>query len=208
MANTIAIDLPGHGGSEGPALDSIPALAEAVRAFLQEIKATRPILCGLSMGSAIVLQYLLDYPDSAVAGIAMGAGARLNVAPLIFQTIAKDYAGFVALMGRLAFSPSAKPEAVQEISQLIMSCPPEVTAADFTACHSFDVLQRVEKIEHPLLIISGQEDKMTPPKYAEFLEKQVKRGILYHLLGTGHMIPNEKPLKVNKLIGDFIKGFL
>ena len=39
VANTVALDLPGHGGSDGNGLDSMPAYAAVVADFVREIKA-------------------------------------------------------------------------------------------------------------------------------------------------------------------------
>lgn len=203
-ANTIAVDLPGHGGSTGPALVDVPAMAATVAEFMREIKVNQPILCGLSMGSAVTLQFLLDYPEMAGAGIVIGTGARMRVAPMIFEAIAKDYAGFVNLMSKLAFAASASDNVVQEVSELMLSCNPAVTVADFQACNSYDVMERISKINQPVLIISGAEDKMTPSKYADYLEQHLAKATRCHLPATGHMIPHEKPLEVNQAIRDFI----
>ena len=52
--NTVAIDLPGHGASEGGAKDRIEDYARAVIDLVCHIQAPRPILCGLSGDSAII----------------------------------------------------------------------------------------------------------------------------------------------------------
>lgn len=205
IANTIAIDLPGHGESDGPGLESIVAYAAVVADFIEEIKAPRPVPCGLSIGSAIVLQLLLDYPNLASAGILVGAGARLRVSPTIFEAITQDYGDFVDLLGRLSFSPGAAHDTIQEISTIMLACPPTVAAGDFRACDSFDVIARLSEINHRALIISGEDDKLTPTKYADFLEQNLNYATRIDLVGTGHMMPNEKPTEVNNAIRNFIR---
>lgn len=203
-ANTVALDLPGHGASDGPGLDSIPAYAAVVADFIREIKVPRPIPCGLSIGSAIVLQLLLDYPASAEAGILIGSGARLRVTPQIFDILEKDYAGYINLARNLSFSPAAGEDVIREITEFKLSCTPEVAAGDFRACDRFDVMQRLGEISHRVLIISGGDDKLTPPKYADFLEKNIRLASRCHLEGAGHMMPNEKPGEVNRAIRSFL----
>lgn len=205
-ANTIALDLPGHGQSGGPGLDSMPAYAAVVAEFIKEIKVPRPVPCGLSIGSAIVLQLLLDYPDSVLAGILIGSGARLRVTHKIFELVDNDYPGLIEMMETTAFSPQADKDAIREISEIMLSCKPEVAAADFRACNNFDVMSRLKEIKHPVLIISGEDDMLTPPKYADYLEKNLHYAARCHLTGAGHMMPNEKPDEVNEAIRGFLEG--
>ena len=63
----IAWDMPGYGGSAPLAAVSIAALADALRDFLQQIGATKPILVGHSIGGMIVQQLLAKSPDIASA---------------------------------------------------------------------------------------------------------------------------------------------
>lgn len=91
--NTMAIDLPGHGQSDAPALESVPAYAAAVMQFLGACGLPRPIPCGLSLGGAIALQMLLDYPEALAGAVLIGTGARLRVRPEIFDRITRDYPG-------------------------------------------------------------------------------------------------------------------
>ncbi len=206
VANTLALDLPGHGASDDHGLDSISDYAGFTAGFIKELELHQAIACGLSMGGGIALQLLLDYADWLKAGILIGTGARLRVAPFIFETIGQDYEGFVKLLSGLLFAENAGLEAVREISSIMQACPPEVTAGDFRACDSFDVTERVSGITRPVLIISGEEDQITPPKYADFLEKSIANSVRSHILGAGHMIPNERPFEVNAAIRSFIES--
>ena len=60
--NTVAIDLPGHGISRGPGCRTVPEHARRLADFLAHLRPPFPVPCGLSIGGAIVLQMLLDYP--------------------------------------------------------------------------------------------------------------------------------------------------
>ncbi len=53
IANVVALDLPGHGTSQGPGLDSVPAYAQEVMAFIDRIEAPYPVPAGISLGGAI-----------------------------------------------------------------------------------------------------------------------------------------------------------
>jgi len=207
IANTIALDLPGHGGSAGPALESIPELAGLVASFIQENRLPQPIPCGLSMGSAVVLQLLVDYPAAAKAAILIGTGARLKVAQSVLEALEKDYPQLIEMLGSMIFARQVQEEVQREVTQLMLACPAQSAAADFKACNKFDVINRIGEINQPVLIITGDEDKMTPPKYAVYLEQNLKFPASCRLAQTGHMPPNEKPEQVNQAIRSFIANY-
>ena len=92
VANTIAIDLPGHGDSQGPGKEDIPGYARSVMAFIDNINPPNPVLCGFSMGGAVTQQILINDQDRFQAGILINTGARLKVMPLILETIKKNTA--------------------------------------------------------------------------------------------------------------------
>ena len=79
--NTVAIDLTGHGRSPGAGKNAIADYAEVVVKFITETGVQYPILCGLSLGGAIVQQVLLNQPNLLKAGILFGTGASMKVAP-------------------------------------------------------------------------------------------------------------------------------
>ncbi len=93
--NAVAVDLPGRARSTGSGKQTIAEYADTVVKFITDLKIPDPILAGLSMGGAIVLQVLLDQPNLLKAGILFGTGARMAVSPAFFDKIEKDYDGFV-----------------------------------------------------------------------------------------------------------------
>jgi pimeloyl-ACP methyl ester carboxylesterase len=63
---------------------------------------------------------------------------------------------------------------------------------------------RIAEISVPVMIISAQEDKLTPPKYADFLESAIPNTTRAHILDAGHIAPMEKPHRVNQAIIAFL----
>lgn len=203
-ANTLALDLPGHGQSPGPGRTNVPAYATAVAEWLEHLKPPRPIPCGLSIGGAIVLQLLLDRPALTAAGVLMGTGARLRVLPEILETIETDYAGFVAHLGRFGASEKTAPERIRPVQNATAACLPEVTAGDFRACDGFDVMARLTEIDKPVLVISGSDDRLTPPKYSVYLENHIRGARRVEIQDAGHLVPVEKPAQVNQALQAFV----
>jgi pimeloyl-ACP methyl ester carboxylesterase len=203
-ANTLSIELPGHGGSDGEGLDKIEDYAQAVVGFIQAIDVPRPIPCGLSMGGAITQQLMLECPHLLKAGILIGTGSRLKVAPVIFEMVEKDFASYVDMMGSLATSAKTDPTIRESFKVQIARCKPEITRGDFCACDRFDVTQRLSAIDFPVLVVTAEDDKLTPPKYGIALAQGIKNATRSHIIDAGHIVPMEKPGDVNKAILQFL----
>ena len=202
--NTIALDLPGHGRSDGSGKDTIGDYAQAVNRFVDDIAAPRPIPCGLSLGGAIVQQLLLDFPEHYSAGILMGTGVQMKVGSVIFETIAKDYAEFVNMILKFAVSKKSNLDNLQVFKDELSGCAPEVVSGDFRACDRFDVSERVSAVNVPVLVITSEEDVLTPAKYGDVLEEKIQNARRVHIMDAGHIMSAEKPDEVNNAIFDFL----
>ena len=205
-ANTVALDLPGHGESRGEGMVTIEDYARAVADFIRTLEAPRPVPCGLSMGGAITQQILLDHPDAGCAGVLIGTGARLRVMPLILKTIEENYSAYIDSFLAFAASKKTDPERLRPISEATARCSPRVALGDFKACDAFDVMERLPSIEVPVLVITAEEDRLTPPKYGIFLEEKIPRATRVHIEDAGHLVPAERPEEVNRAILDFLDG--
>ena len=203
-ANTLAIDLPGHGDSQGDGHNTVEGYTAAIIEFLDHLDPPGPIPCGLSLGGAIAQQLLLDQPDRFGAGILIGTGARLKVLPAIFEAIKDDFEGFVGMITGFAASEKTAPAVIRRFQDELARCSPEVVNADFQACNQFDVMARLSNIRAPVLVVSADEDKLTPPKYADYLESVIPQTARAHIADAGHIAPLEKPRAVNQAIMDFL----
>ncbi len=204
VANPIALDLPGHGGSRGPGYKRIADYAQSVIHFMDAVPLDKAVMCGLSMGGAVVLDLLIHHPQRCCAGILMHTGAKLKVMPLIFDTISRNYHQYFDLMIQFALAKETEPGNISELLRDIVADSPETAILDFTACDSFDVMDRLHEIDLPVLVIVGDQDNVTPPKYGRFLCEKIVRSCLVSINGTGHLSPLEKPETVNHVLRDFL----
>jgi len=205
IANTIAIDLPGHGTSRSPGKESIADYAQSVMDFIRLINAPRPVIpCGLSMGGAITQQLLIDNADFFPAGIMMNTGARLKVMPAIFETIENNYGDFVEMLCDTAISKKSDAEKLRVKIEACTKCRPDVASGDFRACDNFNVVEKLGLIEVPVLVLAANHDNITPFKYGTFLERNIKNARLGTIEDAGHLSPIEKPDKVSEAIRDFM----
>jgi pimeloyl-ACP methyl ester carboxylesterase len=205
-ANTVALDLPGHGRSGGSARRSVAEYAAVVLDFISAIEAPGPIPCGLSMGGAVSQQLLLDAAAAFKAGVIVSSGAKLRVLPSLFDLIDTDMRAYVELIDRLGFSEKTPAAVKQPFLEDSLRADPRVAHGDFKACDGFDAMQRLGEIQVPVLVISAEDDKLTPPKYGDFLERNIPDTVRAHIRDAGHFVPIEKPLEVNAAISGFLEA--
>ncbi|MFO8240060.1 MAG: alpha/beta fold hydrolase [Dissulfuribacterales bacterium] len=203
--NTIALDLPGHGNSKGKAMERVEDYARSVSTFIQSIGVTRPAICGLSMGGAIVLQLLIGEQDNYRAGIAANTGAKLKTQPFIFDMIENDYKGFVHGMYTFGISNKTNPSKLKPLVDSMEECPPGVVKGDFLACNDFNVMDKLHEIRVPVLVLTASDDQLTPVKFGKYLAEQISGAAISNIEDAGHLSPIEKPEEVSQAIRGFLE---
>src|SRR5579859_228116 len=96
--NVLALDLPGHGGSEGPALDSIAALAEWVLRAASACGIERLRLAGHSMGALVALEAAARGGERTEALALLGFVPEMRVHPDLLAAARAGSHGTVELM--------------------------------------------------------------------------------------------------------------
>jgi pimeloyl-ACP methyl ester carboxylesterase len=175
-------------------------------ALLREARLEKPFLVGHSMGGGVALQITLDFPDLPGGLVLVGSGAKLGVSPRILQLIEEDPAGAVKQITAFAYSETAPPEMIQEGETNLALCHPEVLMADFRACNGFDVRDRIRSIEIPTLVVCGDADRLTFPRFSAWLADTIPGARLLLVQGGGHLVMLEKPDDVSNGIAEFLAG--
>ncbi|MBU2622642.1 MAG: alpha/beta hydrolase [Proteobacteria bacterium] len=203
--NTIALDLPGHGRSSGSGMDSVADYCKAVADFIETVEVPDPVPCGLSIGGAIVLQLILEYTERYKAAILVNTGARLRVMPLILETIKKDYEKYLSTIPVFAASEKTDPRKLDSLMADTAKCNPETAYGDFKACDRFDVIDKLSAIITPVLILTAEDDKLTPPKFGVYMKEHIRKASMVNIRDAGHLSPLEQPEAFNRAITDFLK---
>jgi 3-oxoadipate enol-lactonase len=197
-----AVTLPGRGGDA-----SAPASIEAFADFVAEDLAGRDIgdavLCGSSMGGAIALELALRGNPRVRALVALGSGAKLRVAPALFESLERDFeSGARSLVPHFYAEPT--PERIEASLQTMLAVGRDQTLRDFRACDAFDATARIGELTVPLLAITGSADVLTPPKYGQFLADRVPGATARIVDGAGHLAMVERPAQTNAAIRAFV----
>jgi len=202
IVNPLAVDLPGHGRSEGSPADSIAVYRDWLHRLTKTLNLGPFVPAGHSMGGAIALSYALQYPDEVRGIILVGSGGRLRVLPAFLKTLQEG--SIPAVLTDYLYGPEAPVELVINGRKEVESAEASVYYADLSACDNFDILEDLTRISHPALMICGSEDRMTPVKYSRYLEEKLPRGQVSVIEGAGHMVMLEKPDEVNRAIINFV----
>lgn len=199
-----AVNLPGH--LQGQILSSVDEYADWLGEHIRGRGFRDVVLVGHSLGGAIALTYALKYPQDLQGIVIVGSGARLRVHHAYINTFEKAADGdpkkwheMLEEMHRLA--PEDYKRAVVERMKAIG---PAVMLNDFLCCEKFDLMDRVEEIEVPALIICGEQDIMTPVKYAHYLGYKIPDSRVTIVPEGTHFVFAEQPEAVNKAIESFI----
>ncbi len=200
------VELPGHGGSGGGGETEIRAYAGWVREAIQEVLGQMPyVLAGHSMGGAIALDMAIEGNGGPVGLVLVATGAKLGVTPVIFRLLKEDFKGFLDTIDQAALGPKAPPDVREVVVGGLRRCSPSVVHGDFTACDRFDVRERLNEIQIPALVVCGEEDRLTPVAYSEFLASNINGARLQIVPEAGHMVMLESPDSVNRAIGAFLR---
>ncbi len=206
--HALAVDLPGHGDSQGDGCRTIPEYRDFLRDLLDALGVTRVVLVGHSMGGGIAQSFALSYPDRLAALVLVGTGARLRVHPDIFAAIRRDVGEAGRLLSGWAYSQEALPATVAQGAQAFARNRAAVLEGDFRACEGCDLIHEISAIRLPTLVLCGEEDRLTPVKYARFLQQQIPGAALTVVPGAGHMVMLEKPLEFNRALVRFLETCL
>lgn len=202
IANTFALDLPGHGRSYGAGRKSILEYALAVHEFLDALKLERARLVGHSMGGAIAQTFALEFPERAAGLVLVGTGAKLRVAPQLLDGIKSDLKTTARVLVDHYFAENASAHLKEKSFAQLLKTGSDITYNDFAACDAFDVRERVKQITCPTLLLCGRFDKMTPPHYSEYLAQQIPHARLAIIENAGHMVMLEQPTAFNTALRD------
>ena len=203
--NVLAIDMPGHGRSAGPALESIPAMADWVTRLLDALEVEKAALVGHSMGSLAVFDAAVRHRKRVTALALLGTSLPMPVtASLLSAAEAGEHSAFdmVTLWGHSRDGQVGGNRApglwmTGAAVRLLERSGPGVLHACLKAADDYaDGLAMAGGIECPTLLVLGDRDLMTPAEGARALGETIPGARTVMLAGCGHMMMAERPDEV------------
>jgi pimeloyl-ACP methyl ester carboxylesterase len=191
-ATVLALDLPGHGRSDGPGCNTIESYRDALVGFLDATATQRAVIVGHSMGGAVALLAALTHPQRVAGLVLIGTGARLRGGPSVLERLNSSSKNVIDSILRSAWAESTPEELTRLARQPLDEISPQVIHDDLRACRRFDVVGRLNEIGASTLVICGQEDHMTPPEYSKYLAENIPGARLLVIENGGHMVALEQ----------------
>src|SRR5689334_11441084 len=150
----LAIDLPGHGRSEGPALGSIAGMAGWLIRFLDAAGLKEAALIGHSMGSLIALEAAATAPSRVRKLAMLGVAARMPVHPDLLKAAIDDRPHAADLIvswahgpaGHFGGNPAPGLWRLGGAQRLLNQADEGVLASDLAACDAYDTAASAAKV--------------------------------------------------------------
>ncbi len=220
----VALDLPGFGDSPEPEWEiSIPAYARLLHDFCDAIGVEDAVLVGSSMGGFVCAEAVIAEPERferlALVSAAGVSSARLRreptevvarllaaAAPFAFRaqtrTFRRPRARALAFRNLFRYPARLRPELLWEFFQ------GGVRGSGFsealTALAGYDILDRLDDVEVPTVIVWGRNDNIVPPSDASEYGRLLRNSSTSIFEDTGHLPMAERPLRFNRLLGGFV----
>jgi pimeloyl-ACP methyl ester carboxylesterase len=200
----LAVDLPGHGRSDGPPLASVEALADWLLALLDAAGVKHAHLVGHSMGSLIALEAASRGPERADGLVMVGTAYPMKVSDALLATARDDPARAIAMVNAFSHSGLAsKPSypgpgawlrggASALMQRLQRGAEGNLFEHDFRVCDAYaNGFEAAARVTCKSTLIVGARDVMTPAKAAQALAS-VLRATLTRV-ASGHALMQEAP---------------
>ncbi|QDQ84687.1 alpha/beta fold hydrolase [Paraburkholderia megapolitana] len=217
--SVLAVDLPGHHRSAGPALSSVAGMADWLAALLDAVGVQRAFVAGHSMGSLIALDFAGRYADRVTHLALLATAVPMTVSATLLDAAREREPEAIEMVNQWSHSTfAAKPSCpgpgfwLHGMNQRLMervsaTGEPQLFHTDFAACNAYtDGLERAAQVRCPVRFIVGKRDAMTPPRAARALADAFAAAgatVDTVTLDAGHALMTEQPDATLDALFDF-----
>ncbi len=180
--SVLVLDLPGHGRSEGPVLETIEAMAAWTRAAVTSacaaagLPAIPPtVVGGHSMGALIALEVGAEPPEWLAGSLLAGVAVPMPVSEALLTAAREDEARALDMINLWSSNginhrpgtPGPGFSTFMQNRRLMERQAPGVLLRDFSACNAYAAgPSRAASLQRPVLFLLAARDMMTPPRRA------------------------------------------
>jgi len=208
--NVLALDLPAHGRSAGPALDSLPGLADWLVRVLDAAKLQSAALVGHSLGTLIALDCAGRHAERVERIALIATAYPMKVADAFLDAAKRDeYTAFDmhTIWGHapqvpLGGNPNPGMWMYGDTQARLERLAPGVLYADLKASNDYVFAGGVKC---PALFILGKRDMMTPARAAKRLQEQIPGARTVLVDYSGHSLMAEAPDAVLDALIEFLQ---
>lgn len=216
----IGITLRGFGKSDKPyGKYNFDVFSDDIKIVLEKLKIQNAVLGGFSMGGAVVIHYVTKYNAAHVSKLALFGAAAPSwkqregspfgisdaaAANLINQTMTQRQ-DLIAGIGSAfqAKEGSISKNVEKWLESINLEASPYATTQSITALRDLDLRPELAKINIPVAIFHGTQDKLCPFAFAEELNKGIKNSYIVKFEESGHALFVEEATKFNQELEKF-----
>jgi pimeloyl-ACP methyl ester carboxylesterase len=206
--NVLSIDLPGHGNSEGPCLNTIEEIADWLEKAFVKLKLDKVILIGHSQGCLEMLEYSNRYKSRLKKLVFVGGSYKMPVNQDLIDLAQNGNSDAVKLMMKWGYEGSKKFIGGNPVEKIIQTPKDisEILAVDLAACNNYaNGLEAVKTIDCPTMLVFGALDKMVNIETGKKFANLIKNSTTQIIDGCGHMIMIEKAFEMREKILEFLQ---
>ena len=215
--SVLALDLPGHMRSAGPALTCVQDMADWLLAVMTAAGVPRTALVGHSMGSLVALEAATRAPQRVSHLAMLGTCVPMPVPQALLDLSLTDPLAAIDRVVTFSFSTlAAKPSfpgpgvwlrgGARALMRLVQAAQgdPRLFHTDFSACNNYgNGLAAAQQVRCPSALVLAQFDQMTLPKGAAAVAQSLKAKI--HSVPAGHFLMQESPDPVLNALRDLLR---
>jgi 3-oxoadipate enol-lactonase len=214
----LAADLRGYGESTVvPGTTTLGTFARDIVALLDHLAIDRAVVCGLSMGGQIVMEFVRRFPHrvrglvladtSAAAETAEGKAGRYELADRLLREGMAAYADEVLSKMVAPANVDAMPAVAKHVSTMMRNTSPVGAAAALRGrAERRDYLDLLSSLTTPTLVVVGAEDEFTPVDVARGMHDRIADSSLAVIPGAGHLPNLERAEAFDAVLRDFLEG--
>tara|TARA_E500000178_G_scaffold232469_1_gene228971 strand:- start:424 stop:1215 length:792 start_codon:yes stop_codon:yes gene_type:complete len=208
----VALDLPGHGRSQGQALTSIAQMADWLAQVIDAVSPNQQAsVVGHSMGSLVAMSLAARHANKVQKLALLGTSAPMPVADVLLNAALDNDQAAIDMTntwshsarGSLGSSQNPGVSNLHTGERLLQQAGAGVFHTDLAACNGFTA-DGLAEVKQPTLVIIGDEDKMTPPRAGLAVADQLPHVQQRRLAGCGHSMLSEQPNQVLDELAAFL----
>jgi pimeloyl-ACP methyl ester carboxylesterase len=197
--NVLALDLPGHGRSEGPPIPTITGMADWVFSVLDTQEIASASIVGHSMGALVALEAANRQPERIERIACIGVAYPMKVSEAFLEAARNNeqtafdmetiwgHAAQVPLGGNPNPGMWMYGDTLARLARLA----PGVLYNDLKACNDYSC--DFASVSCPVLFVLGKRDVMTPPGATASLVQKLSNAKTELVELSGHSLMAEAP---------------